>query len=69
MSSAQAVSLNFEPAHALIGGSILGVATVSKLLLTGRVLGISGTIKGAVLDGDAQPWRFAFVSGLIAAGE
>eukprot|EP00227_Mantoniella_beaufortii_P010317 CAMPEP_0197592532 /NCGR_PEP_ID=MMETSP1326-20131121/15142_1 /TAXON_ID=1155430 /ORGANISM="Genus nov. species nov., Strain RCC2288" /LENGTH=341 /DNA_ID=CAMNT_0043158237 /DNA_START=104 /DNA_END=1129 /DNA_ORIENTATION=- len=68
MSSVQAVSLNFEPAHAAIGGAILGVATVGKLLLTGRVLGISGTIKGPVVDGDAAPWRFAFVSGLIAAG-
>jgi hypothetical protein len=39
------VVLNFQPAHAAIGGAILGVATVGKLLLTGRILGISGTFK------------------------
>lgn len=63
------VVLNFQPAHAAIGGAILGVATVGKLLLTGRILGISGSFKGTVVDGDLSHWRFAFIGGLLASGE
>ena len=33
------------PVHAALGGVILGIATVAKLLITGRILGISGSIK------------------------
>lgn len=62
------VHLHFEPAHALIGGAILGVATVGKLLLTGRVLGISGSFKGLVTIGDTSRWRFAFLAGLVGSG-
>ena len=34
------IDLQFQPVHALTGGAILGVATVGKLLLSGRVIGI-----------------------------
>ena len=63
-----AVALHFQPADAALGGAILGVATVGKLFLTGRVLGISGSVKGAV-EGDFSSWRFAFIGGLVASGE
>merc|ERR550537_17051 len=46
----------------------MGVATAAKLLLTGRVLGISGALKGMVQDFDVAPWRFAFIGGLAAGG-
>ena len=59
--------LLFTPQVALIGGLTLGVATIGKYCLTGRILGISGTIKGLV-TGDVAPWRLAFSGGLIAAG-
>ena len=62
------IALQFQPAHALVGGTILGVATVGKLLLNGRVLGISGSFKGMVTEGDMSPWRFAFLGGLVASG-
>ena len=62
------IKLNFEPHAALVGGGILGVATVGKLLLTGRILGISGALKGAVENGDLSPWRLSFLGGLVAAG-
>jgi uncharacterized membrane protein YedE/YeeE len=62
------IDLQFQPAHALAGGAILGVATVGKLLLTGRVLGISGSFKGTLTEGDLSPWRFAFLGGLVASG-
>jgi hypothetical protein len=41
------LELTFTPQHALLGGLVLGVATVGNLLLNGRVLGISGVIKCA----------------------
>lgn len=62
------IDLQFQPVHALTGGAILGVATVGKLLLNGRVLGISGSFKGMVTEGDMSPWRFAFLGGLVASG-
>ena len=62
------IDLQFQPVHALTGGAILGVATVGKLLLSGRVLGISGSFKGTLTEGDLSPWRFAFLGGLIASG-
>ena len=34
----------FTPMEAAIGGATLGVATVSRMALTGRILGHSGNI-------------------------
>jgi hypothetical protein len=61
------VPLLFTPHAALIGGATLGVAAIAKYSLTGRILGISGTVKGFV-TGDASHWRSAFAGGLVAAG-
>lgn len=59
--------LSFTPAHAALGGLILGVATAGKLLTTGRVLGISGAVKGLV-NNDTSAWRFAFLLGMGLGG-
>ncbi|WIA31133.1 hypothetical protein OEZ86_001153 [Tetradesmus obliquus] len=53
----------FTPTTALVGGLVLGTAAAGKLLLTGRVLGISGALKGFV-QGDVTSWRVVFVLGL-----
>jgi hypothetical protein len=55
----------FTPATALIGGLVLGTAAAGKLVLTGRVLGISGALKGFV-QGDVTSWRVAFMLGMLA---
>jgi hypothetical protein len=57
----------FTPQTAAIGGITLGVATAAKYCLNGRILGISGTVKG-IVTGDTQRWRFAFLTGLMGAG-
>jgi hypothetical protein len=57
----------FTPAAAFLGGLTLGVATVAKYCITGRILGVSGTVKG-LLSGEVQPWRLAFTCGLLLAG-
>lgn len=59
--------LSFTPGSALLGGLILGIAVLGKLSLTGRVLGVSGAFKGLV-SGKRDPWRFAFISGMLIAG-
>ncbi len=59
--------LLFTPEAAALGGLTLGAATIAKYCLTGRILGISGVVKG-VVGGDASAWRLAFTGGLLAAG-
>ncbi|GLC36551.1 hypothetical protein PLESTM_000459200 [Pleodorina starrii] len=55
--------LSFTPLTAVLGGLLLGIATAGKLLSTGRVLGISGAVKGLV-TGDLAAWRFTFLLGM-----
>ncbi|MEJ7137240.1 YeeE/YedE family protein [Amphibiibacter pelophylacis] len=58
---------HFTPLAALAGGALLGLAAVILLLGLGRIMGISG-IAGALLRrGQREPWRIAFVLGLVAA--
>ncbi|PSC71021.1 dynein intermediate chain axonemal isoform B [Micractinium conductrix] len=50
-----------------LGGLTLGLMSYAKLSITGRVLGISGAVKGLVC-GSQEAWRVAFVAGLLAGG-
>ena len=40
-------SLQFTPVHALCGGALLGIASIAKLALTGRVLGVQRVLQAA----------------------
>ena len=51
----------------LLGGLTLGVLVVGQLIISGKVLGISGAVKG-IVEGDRSPWRVLFVSGLVLGG-
>jgi uncharacterized membrane protein YedE/YeeE len=54
---------------ALIGGALIGVATVGLLYTSGKRAGISGILGGALTaDGAARSWRLRFLVGLVAAG-
>lgn len=55
------------PTDALLAGATLGLLTVLKLVLTGRVLGISGAA-GGLVKGRHEAWRVAFVLGLLSGG-
>jgi uncharacterized membrane protein YedE/YeeE len=59
---------NFTPWTSLSGGILLGVASALFILLSGRVLGISGILGGLIKPkvGDAG-WRIAFLLGMLAA--
>jgi len=54
-------------AGGLIGGSLIGIASLMMLLLLGRVTGISGILTGVITwnTQDGLPWRAAFIGGLI----
>jgi len=55
--------LEFKPWHGLLGGLAMGLAAGAKLLMSGRVLGISGALKG-LLKGDFSMWRLCFLGGM-----
>jgi uncharacterized protein len=58
----------FDPVSALLGGTLIGIASVLLMALNGRIAGVSGILGGALVavTGD-KLWRFAFISGLVAA--
>lgn len=51
----------------LIGGLLIGLASLLLLVTTGRIAGISGIVGGAVRGPD-RGWRVSFVAGLLLAG-
>jgi uncharacterized protein len=64
---------NFTPVSALLGGVLIGLASVWLLAANGRIAGVSGILHGLVGGMSASPpgdlrWRAAFIAGLIAAG-
>ena len=61
---------DFTPLPALIGGVLLGLASVWLLAANGRIAGVSGILHGLVPPAGAADaaWRAWFIAGLIAAG-
>jgi uncharacterized protein len=58
---------NFTPVSALLGGLLIGAASVWLLATNGRIAGVSGILHGMLVPSDVK-WRAAFVAGLILAG-
>ena len=59
---------DFTPATALIGGLLIGSASVLLMLLLGRIAGITGIVVGAwPRTGHDWAWRAAFLAGMVAA--
>lgn len=58
------LSLYLSP---LMGGVLIGLASGSLYLFSGRIAGISGIASKAML-GPARAWRVAFIAGLLVAG-
>ena len=56
--------MQFTPVTALVGGLTLGIAATAKFAITGRILGISGALKGCV-QADLTPWRLLFTGGML----
>ncbi|MEO1038511.1 MAG: YeeE/YedE family protein [Pseudomonadota bacterium] len=59
---------DFTPITALLGGGLIGLASVLLLATNGRIAGVSGIIGALFSPGEPDRlWRIAFVIGLIAA--
>src|SRR5258706_9954546 len=58
---------DFTPIPALIGGALIGLASVWLLAANGRIAGVSGILHGIFSPPEAQ-WRAWFISGLLLAG-
>jgi|SRR5215472_5323126 len=59
---------SFDPISALLGGVLIGIASVLLMALIGRIAGISGILGGVLaISPDDKAWRLAFIAGLIAA--
>lgn len=57
----------FTPVSALVGGGVIGLASVVLMLFIGRVAGIAGIVGGLFGSaGSGIGWRLAFIAGLIA---
>ncbi len=57
----------FTPVSAVIGGGLIGIATVLLLWSNGRIAGISGIV-GRALSGPDRSWRMLFLLGLVLGG-
>ncbi len=57
---------SFNPILALLGGALIGLASVLLMMFTGRIAGISGILGGCLTlaIGD-KVWRLTFILGLI----
>ena len=57
----------FTPYSALIGGALIGLASVLLILGIGRVAGISGIVGGLFSGYRTEQWRWCFLVGLLAS--
>jgi uncharacterized membrane protein YedE/YeeE len=58
---------SFNPIGALLGGGLIGLASVLLMMLTGRIAGISGILGGCLTPASDRLWRYAFIVGLLLA--
>lgn len=57
---------DFTPWSALLGGSMIGIASGIMLLFGGRIAGVSGIAGGLLHGGRGESgWRLAFLVGLM----
>lgn len=56
----------FTPWSGLLGGALIGLASVLMLFLTGRIAGISGIVAGTMTPAIRENgWRLLFIAGLV----
>jgi hypothetical protein len=54
-------------ASAALGGAMIGAAATLLMLIDGRIAGVSGIVAGVLAPTRIEPWRLAFIAGLVAA--
>ncbi len=58
---------DFTPVPALIGGALIGLASVWLLAANGRIAGVSNILHG-LFEQPVPAWRAWFIGGLLVAG-
>lgn len=59
----------FTPVESLVGGAIIGFASVFMMIMFGRVAGVSGIIGSLFkLPKNDIAWRLSFLFGIISSG-
>ncbi len=63
------MTTEFTPFAALAGGALIGLSAVGLMLVSGRIAGIAGIVRRALLpDPNARPVEaLAFIAGLVLA--
>jgi uncharacterized membrane protein YedE/YeeE len=60
--------IHFTPWTSLAGGALLGIASAALILVSGRVLGISGILSGLLMPKrDDTSWRVFLLLGMVLA--
>ena len=55
--------------NAIIGGTLIGLASFCLMLFNGRIAGIAGIVKGALRPEKGNfMWRVTFIMGMILSG-
>jgi hypothetical protein len=64
------ISEHFSPLNAAAGGLAIGTVAVSRLMLWGKVTGISGILAGIINKPSPLDWaaRIAFAGGMVSCG-
>ncbi|RMG20948.1 MAG: YeeE/YedE family protein [Deltaproteobacteria bacterium] len=63
------ISDSFQILEPLVGGVLIGLASLMLLAFDGRIAGISGIVGGMLgLPKGDLAWRLAFLAGLLAGG-
>lgn len=59
----------FTPLQSLIGGSLIGLASVLLMLTLGRIMGATGIVAGILTPTSRADWlwRVALIAGMVAA--
>lgn len=57
----------FTPVDALFGGALIGLSALILMAFNGQIAGISGILGSAIDQNKDRAWRWAFLTGLIAA--
>lgn len=60
---------DFSPLQSLLGGGLIGLASVLLMLTAGRIMGATGILAGVVLPSSASDftWRAVLIAGMLVA--
>ena len=56
----------FTPLASLAGGVLIGLSAVLLMLASGRIMGATGVLSGALFGPGARDWRLALLAGMVS---